>query len=119
MKAGKVEDVTIRFGFYRGVEEILKGKVPTDALVITPRVCGFSHAHLLCSGTGLWKMVTPQSRGIPRLHQSSCEKGRMPISGSYTLLPWWKAWITRKQLIAQWVPILEPIYGGPQDLGAG
>ena len=64
MKAGKVEDVTIRFGFYRGVEEILKGKVPTDALVITPRVCGIcNHAHLLSAVRALEDGYT--QAGIP------------------------------------------------------
>ena len=47
-KAGKIEDVKINFGFYRGIEEILRGKDPRDALVITPRVCGIcNHAHLI------------------------------------------------------------------------
>jgi len=47
---GKVEDVQINFGFYRGIEEILVGKDPRDALVITPRVCGIcNHAHLLAA----------------------------------------------------------------------
>jgi len=45
---GKIEDVKINFGFYRGIEEILQGKDARDALVITPRVCGIcNHAHLL------------------------------------------------------------------------
>lgn len=45
---GKIEDVKINFGFYRGIEEILQDKAPRDALVITPRVCGIcNHAHLL------------------------------------------------------------------------
>jgi len=45
---GLIEDVKINFGFYRGIEEILRGKSARDALVITPRVCGIcNHAHLL------------------------------------------------------------------------
>jgi len=45
---GKIDDVRIHFGFYRGVEEILVGKDARDALVITPRVCGIcNHAHLM------------------------------------------------------------------------
>jgi Ni,Fe-hydrogenase I large subunit len=45
---GKIDDVRIHFGFYRGVEEILVGKDARDALVITPRVCGIcNHAHLI------------------------------------------------------------------------
>jgi Ni,Fe-hydrogenase I large subunit len=47
---GQIEDVKINFGFYRGIEEILKGKDARDALVIAPRVCGIcNHAHLLAS----------------------------------------------------------------------
>jgi len=47
---GKIEDVKINFGFYRGIEKILEGKPPRDALVLTPRVCGIcNHAHLLAS----------------------------------------------------------------------
>jgi Ni,Fe-hydrogenase I large subunit len=47
---GKIEDVKIGFGFYRGIEEILVGKAPRDALVITPRVCGIcNHAHLIAA----------------------------------------------------------------------
>ena len=49
-KNNKIDDVNIKFGFYRGVENILVGKPPRDALVITPRVCGIcNHAHLLAS----------------------------------------------------------------------
>ena len=45
---GLIEDVKINFGFYRGIEEILRGKDARDALVITPRVCGIcNHAHLI------------------------------------------------------------------------
>jgi len=47
---GKIEDVKINFGFYRGIEEIMKGRDPKDALVITPRVCGIcNHAHLIAA----------------------------------------------------------------------
>jgi len=49
-KKGKIEDVKINFGFFRGIEDILAGKAPRDALVITPRVCGIcNHAHLLAA----------------------------------------------------------------------
>ncbi len=48
LEKGKVKDVRISFGFYRGIEEILRGKSAWDALVITPRVCGIcNHAHLI------------------------------------------------------------------------
>ncbi|MCB4762129.1 MAG: nickel-dependent hydrogenase large subunit, partial [Sulfurovum sp.] len=47
---GEIEDVKINFGFYRGIEEILRGKDARDALVITPRVCGIcNHAHLIAA----------------------------------------------------------------------
>jgi Ni,Fe-hydrogenase I large subunit len=47
---GLIDDVKINFGFYRGIEEILVGKAPRDALVITPRVCGIcNHAHLIAA----------------------------------------------------------------------
>jgi hydrogenase large subunit len=46
----KIEEVKINFGFSRGIEKILEGKYPLDALVITPRVCGIcNHAHLLAT----------------------------------------------------------------------
>jgi Ni,Fe-hydrogenase I large subunit len=49
-KNNKIEDVNIKFGLFRGIENILVGKPPRDALVITPRVCGIcNHAHLLAS----------------------------------------------------------------------
>jgi len=49
-KNNKVSDVNITFGFFRGIENILVGKPPRDALVITPRVCGIcNHAHLIAS----------------------------------------------------------------------
>ncbi len=45
---GRIDDVKINFGFYRGIEDILVGKAPRDALVITSRVCGIcNHAHLI------------------------------------------------------------------------
>ena len=49
-KNNKIDDVNIKFGFFRGIENILIGKPPRDALVITPRVCGIcNHAHLIAS----------------------------------------------------------------------
>jgi len=51
---GKVQDAQIKFGFYRGIEQILIGKVPMDALVITPRVCGIcNHAHLIATSRAI------------------------------------------------------------------
>ncbi len=49
-KDKKIDNVDINFSFFRGVENILIGKAPQDALVITPRVCGIcNHAHLMAS----------------------------------------------------------------------
>ena len=43
-----VDNVDIVFPFYRGIEEILKGRDALDALVIAPRTCGIcNHAHLI------------------------------------------------------------------------
>ena len=45
---GLIDDVQIHHEQYRGIEEVLVGRVPKDALVIAPRVCGVcSHAHLI------------------------------------------------------------------------
>ena len=44
---GVISSAKIIFDNFRGVENILIGKEPRDALVITPRVCGIcNHAHL-------------------------------------------------------------------------
>jgi hydrogenase large subunit len=49
-KNNKIDNVDIKFSFFRGIEQILVGKPAMDALVITPRVCGIcNHAHLLAS----------------------------------------------------------------------
>ena len=49
-KNKKIDNVDIKFSFFRGIENILVGKPPRDALVITPRVCGIcNHAHLIAS----------------------------------------------------------------------
>ena len=74
-KNGKIEDVHIGFGFYRGIEEILVGKVPEDALVITPRVCGIcNHAHLLAAVRAIENGY--QSQGISVQLTSKAEKIR-------------------------------------------
>ncbi|BCD60323.1 MULTISPECIES: nickel-dependent hydrogenase large subunit [unclassified Nitratiruptor] len=42
-----ITDVKVIFPHYRGIEEILRGRNPWDALVINPRICGIcGHAHL-------------------------------------------------------------------------
>jgi len=74
LRDGRVEDVQIGFGFYRGIEEILHDKDARDALVITPRVCGIcNHAHLLAAvhaledgytRAGLPVTLSPKARAI-------------------------------------------------------
>ena len=94
---GSIEDVQINFSFYRGIEEILTGKDPKDALVITPRVCGIcNHAHLIAAvkalengyvSTGLEVVLTPKAEAI-REFTLSCELLQNHIKWIYmTLLP--------------------------------
>ena len=94
---GKIEDVKINFGFYRGIEEILQGKDARDALVITPRVCGIcNHAHLLASvraiedgyeNSGVKIMLTSKAKDI-REFTLACELIQNHIKWLYmTLLP--------------------------------
>lgn len=46
-EAGRVVDAKVKFINFRGIERILEGRHPLDALVIAPRVCGIcSHAHV-------------------------------------------------------------------------
>jgi len=43
---GRVCDARVKFVNFRGIETILEGRHPMDALVISPRVCGIcSHSH--------------------------------------------------------------------------
>ncbi len=50
MRKGRVVHTEIAFPHVRGMERILEGKKATDALVITPRVCGIcGHAHLMAA----------------------------------------------------------------------
>ncbi len=94
---GRVEDVTINFGFYRGIEEILVGKHLLDALVITPRVCGIcNHAHLIASvraiedgyqKAGVEVALSPKAKGI-REFTLSCELIQNHMKWFYlTILP--------------------------------
>ncbi len=50
-KSGKrIDFVDILFTSQRGIEQILRGRAPEDALVINPRVCGIcGHAHLMAT----------------------------------------------------------------------
>ncbi len=94
---GKVEDVKINFGFYRGIEDILVGKAPRDALVITPRVCGIcNHAHLLAAvralengyeNAGIQVEITDKADAI-REFTLACELIQNHIKWFYmTILP--------------------------------
>ncbi len=94
---GKIEDVKINFGFYRGIEDILVGKSPKDALVITPRVCGIcNHAHLIAAvraiengygSAGLKIELTGKAKQI-REFTLSCELMQNHIKWLYlTMLP--------------------------------
>lgn len=47
---GKVVSSKVKFFSYRGMEEIIAGRCPMDALVLTPRVCGIcGHAQLMAT----------------------------------------------------------------------
>jgi len=94
---GKIEDVKINFGFYRGVEEILQGKDARDALVITPRVCGIcNHAHLIAAvraiengyeNAGVDMILSSKAEDI-RAFTLSCELIQNHIKWFYmTILP--------------------------------
>ena len=94
---GKIEDVRINFGFYRGIEEILVGKDARDALVITPRVCGIcNHAHLIAAvramengyeNAGLTVELTDKANDI-REFTLACELMQNHMTWFYmTILP--------------------------------
>ncbi|MDF1878947.1 nickel-dependent hydrogenase large subunit [Sulfurimonas sp. SAG-AH-194-C20] len=63
IKDNKIIDAKSVGTLYRGFENILKGRVPLDSLVITPRVCGIcSVAHLLAAAKALdnaYKIIPP------------------------------------------------------------
>ncbi len=47
---GRVTGSKVKFFSYRGMEEIIAGRDPLDALVLTPRVCGIcGHAQLMAT----------------------------------------------------------------------
>ncbi len=51
---GRVVDAKVKFFSYRGMEEIITGRSPLDALVLTPRVCGIcGHAQLMATVNAL------------------------------------------------------------------
>ena len=103
---GLIEDVKINFGFYRGIEEILRDKAPRDALVITPRVCGIcNHAHLLSAvraiedgytKAGLPIVLSNKANDI-REFTLSCELIQNHIKWLYmTILPQLEAYVEQK-----------------------
>jgi len=104
--AGAIEDVKINFSFYRGIEKILEGKDPRDALVITPRVCGIcNHAHLIASvraiengyeNAGIKVNLTSKARDI-REFTLNCELIQNHIKWLYmTILPQLEIYVGKK-----------------------
>jgi Ni,Fe-hydrogenase I large subunit len=104
---GRIEDVRINFGFYRGIEEILRGKAARDALVITPRVCGIcNHAHLIAAvraiedgyeKSGIKVALSSKARDI-REFTLSCELIQNHIKWFYlTILPQLEAYVGQKR----------------------
>ena len=103
---GLIEDVKINFGFYRGIEEILKGKAARDALVITPRVCGIcNHAHLIAAvraiengyeNVGMEVTLSSKANDI-REFTLACELIQNHIKWLYmTILPQLEAYVNQK-----------------------
>ena len=103
---GEIEDVKIDFGFYRGIEEILRGKDAYDALVITPRVCGIcNHAHLIASvraiedgykRAGVNVNLSSKARDI-REFTLACELIQNHIKWLYlTILPQLESYVNQK-----------------------
>ena len=103
---GLIEDVKINFGFYRGIEEILRGKAARDALVITPRVCGIcNHAHLLSAvraiengyeNSGIKIALSSKANDI-REFTLACELIQNHIKWLYmTILPQLEAYVNQR-----------------------
>lgn len=72
LEDGVVVDARAIGSLYRGFEQIMIGRAPRDAAVITPRVCGIcGTAHLLCAVLALeqiWQLpVPPQATRIRNL----------------------------------------------------
>ncbi|NPA04002.1 MAG: nickel-dependent hydrogenase large subunit [Epsilonproteobacteria bacterium] len=91
-KKGKIRDVRVEFLPSRGIEKILKGRVLSDALVITPRVCGIcGHSHLIATSLALEKLAnftpSPKANSI-RTVTLSCEIIQNHLKWFYlTILP--------------------------------
>lgn len=103
---GLIEDVKINFGFYRGIEEILRGKDARDALVITPRVCGIcNHAHLIAAvhalengyeNTGIKVDLSSKARDI-REFTLACELIQNHVKWLYmNILPQLESYLDKK-----------------------
>lgn len=103
---GRIEDVKINFGFYRGIEEILQGKDARDALVITPRVCGIcNHAHLMTAvraiengyeNAGARVNLSSKAKDI-REFTLACELIQNHVKWVYmTILPQLEAYVMQK-----------------------
>jgi len=103
---GLIEDVKINFGFYRGIEEILRDKAARDALVITPRVCGIcNHAHLLSAvraiengyeNSGIKIALSSKANDI-REFTLACELIQNHIKWLYmTILPQLEAYVNQR-----------------------
>jgi len=74
----KVVNSKIKFFSYRGMEEIVTGKNPLDALILTPRVCGIcGHAQLMACVHGLEDVYA--NNGI-KLHISQKAKSIRDIT---------------------------------------
>lgn len=77
---GIIEHTNIEFASSRHVENILKNKVATDALVINPRVCGIcGHAHLIATVQALEDVY-------PKLHISNKAKTIRELTLNFELI---------------------------------
>ena len=65
-----IVDARCKGVMYRGFEQLLIGRAPTDSVVITPRVCGIcGTAHMYCAVTALermWNIEVPQVATLVR-----------------------------------------------------
>jgi hydrogenase large subunit len=63
LESGMVAEARVKGTLYRGFEQIMVGRTPRDAIVITPRVCGIcGTAHLYCAVLALehiWQTPVP------------------------------------------------------------
>jgi len=67
VEGGIVTDAEVSTSLYRGFEQILKGRVPLDALVIAPRICGIcSVSQSMAAAAALRDLmgITPAANGV-------------------------------------------------------